>query len=393
MTFYAFLGNTPDLSIAELESLTGQKTEFVASHLVSLEQPQPEFKIMTQKIGGVVKFLEKIASIPNASEDVVQAKLLDFLTKQDGKVTFGLSQLPSGSTMPVTTSSLKQALKEHGVASRFLDHDGSQDLSAAYWQKNPDLHEFFLVRQEDAYLLLRTIWVQDISDWSKRDRSKPYADRKKGMLPPKVARMMVNLVSAKLSDKTTAQDTPTTITDSNTQPKVLYDPFCGSGTILMEAALQSYHLAGSDLDLNSVVGTKQNLEWLAHEYELEIEATVLQHDATQNVPPNIPQVDAIVTEPFLGKPKPSPDKAKDTISGLERLYLGAFKKWRSHLKPGGEVVIIFPAIVTLKHTFTLENLIDKLEKIGYIASLGPLEYNRAQAIVRRQIYKFSYQPT
>ena len=39
----------------------------------------------------------------------------------------------------------------------------------------------------------KQVWRHSAKAWFKRDRAKPYSDRHKGLLPPKIARILVNL--------------------------------------------------------------------------------------------------------------------------------------------------------------------------------------------------------
>ena len=45
----------------------------------------------------------------------------------------------------------------------------------------------------------------------------------------------------------------------------MVDPFCGTGGIAIEAALQNIRALASDLDSRMVEGTKENLKWLGKE--------------------------------------------------------------------------------------------------------------------------------
>lgn len=388
--YFAVLGSTPALSLAELNSVLGTSLATPNPHLADLgEHSLESITALAQKLGGVVKILEQVTQLDRPSPDTVLSVLSDTLAQwyqahPDKKLTFALSQLLHGSSMPITATQLKKQLSSLGLSSRFLtdqsEHQLGHQITAAAWQGQPQLQEFFLVNTGDSHTLMRTIWVQDIASWADRDRHKPYADRRKGMLPPKTARSMLNLLSKSIQD--------------NLETAVIYDPFCGSGTILLEAAMLGYQVLGSDLDPDSVAGTQKNLEWLAQNQphlapKLQ---QVFRHDVGQPLPSNLPQVSAVVTEPFLGKPTPSPAAAANIAKGLGKLYLGAFKRWRQILLPGGEVVIVWPAIEAGSRLVTLEFLIDKLAELGYSTSLGPIEYRRPQAIVRRHIYTFQYRP-
>jgi tRNA G10 N-methylase Trm11 len=61
-----------------------------------------------------------------------------------------------------------------------------------------------------------TIACQDIDAYTKRDTSKS-RDMVVGMMPPKLAQIMINLAT-------------------EGRKEIIYDPFCGLGTILIEAA-------------------------------------------------------------------------------------------------------------------------------------------------------------
>ena len=65
------------------------------------------------------------------------------------------------------------------------------------------------------------------------------------------------------------------------------------------------------------------------------------------------------------------------------------------MKDGATVVIVIPSIVVQDkkgktRIYTLEKLIDSLASLGYTTSSEPIEYFREQAIVRRNIYTFTY---
>ncbi|NCN06432.1 MAG: hypothetical protein GW946_01135, partial [Candidatus Pacebacteria bacterium] len=214
--------------------------------------------------------------------------------------------------------------------------------------------------------------IQNIDDWTVRDRSKPYADRKKGMLPPKVARILLNINRS---------------FDQATE-RVVLDPFCGAGNILLENAMLKTKGIGIDIDKNAVAGTTDNLRWFSETYQQPHHQQVYPGDAT-HVPESIVQaVTAIVTEPFLGRPKPKAEQVPDIFRGLYKLYLGAFKNWKKILPDGAPVTIVFPSTLVAGKEYTMSALIDKLLPLGYTTVSGPLRYSRPDAIITRSIYTF-----
>ena len=98
------------------------------------------------------------------------------------------------------------------------------------------------------------------------------------MLPPKIARSLVNLV-------------PATHFGSG---KLLVDPFCGSGRILVEAAELDFEIAGSDAVATQSTQTKANLD------SIGFKADIVTLDATHLSTKFQSNVDTIVAEPLYG---------------------------------------------------------------------------------------------
>ncbi|MBU0579077.1 hypothetical protein KJ628_03865, partial [Patescibacteria group bacterium] len=168
--------------------------------------------------------------------------------------------------------------------------------------------------------------------------------------------------------------------------QVLYDPFCGSGTILMEALLKGLTVEGADLDQKSVKGTLDNINWLISEYKLSAKFNITKRDATEKFTGSItPFVDIIATEPFLGKLTPKEKELNNIFKGLYRTYLGSFKNWTKILKQNATIVIILPLVETKTKTYNLNKLIDKLHRLGYTTVSESVIYSRPQAIIKRQI--------
>lgn len=380
-TYYCLLGNTPSLSLAELQVLVPQgQVRSVATQVASVELPHDEAaKELMNKVGGTVKILKHMAELENTQPEIVQMAVADaFIALKLPKVTFGIAELGRDHLPPLNLFKIKTLLEKAGSKVRFVE--GSRNgLSAAVLLHQEKVIEMNVLQLDQELVIGQTVAIQDIDAWSIRDREKPYADRRKGMLPPKVARMMLNLA----------------ISQSNIDQPLVYDPFCGTGTVLIEALTQGCHVVGSDLDGESVEGTKKNLDWFATlpeaaQFHHET-AKVFQSDATHVELAQLPaQIDCLVTEPFLGKPQPKPEQLSNMYKGLEKLYLGAFKQWARIMKDGGVVVIVFPRVVSGKHIYGLEGLIDKLASLGYTIASEPLLYHRPLAIVQRQVHIFKY---
>ncbi len=302
MNYKFIFGNAPELAQAELEA-------------VGQELPLEE---LIKRLGGTVKIVEVLP------EDV---KLADII-----KGDFGISDL----TGKVNIVQLCKSIKEETGKRFVLPKNGEKQLSSVVVAKQK-LTEIII---GDGWIG-KTVAVQDFEDWGKRDYGRPEAEGHIGMLPPKVARMMVNIA----------------------QSNYILDPFCGTGTILMEALTIGLKAVGSDINPKQVERTRKNIEWLGKKTEL------FCGDASK-ISEKVKDVDAIVTEPDLG---PRID--------LEQLYINCFNDWRKVLKPKGLVVIALPFV---------KNVLDKAQSMGYTLVGGPYLYARPQAIVKRHICVLRY---
>lgn len=379
--FYFLSGATPALSRLELSSVAqteivpvGQ-TRLLQAELDSVEQAKAVFA----QLGGSIKLYEVMAELVATDAGELLARLAEKMSESaiDESIDFGFVEYGHAQFGQFGLQEIKVELKKLGVRSRYLKQEGT-GLSAAVLLHQHKVQDWCLVHDQDKTMLARTIAVQDIDDWTLRDRSKPYADRKKGMLPPKLARIMVNLALEGTQKNLLAERT-------------LLDPFCGSGTVLMEAALRGVKVVGSDLDRTAITGSNANLLWLRENYSVTVGSEIVYSDATNlalSVKPG--SINYLVTEPFLGKPKPQPEAMANIFKGLEKLYLGAFKHWTKWLADGARLVVVLPYVQTEKHTYSHQKLIDKLKDWGYTLTVEPVLYARPQAIVQRQIVIFTW---
>ncbi len=381
MKYFFILGQNPELSLLELQSFFpdadfNQVDDFCVS--LDLEEFNPAEFI--NNTGGTVKILK---TLNTTKEEQKLESIIKELSVAE-KPHFAISEIGRDHLPKTTPEAIKEQLAQQGIKSRFVE--GSRHgLSAAVLLHQKKVREIYLVQTKDHLYLAETMAVQNIDEWSKRDRQKPYADRKKGMLPPKLARIMVNLARQKSYAHLDEQAKNNSELTANSS-KLLYDPFCGTGTVLIEAHLSGLNIIGSDIDTDAVLGTVRNLEWMGIE-----NPQVFVKDVTQVTLQDLKtKVDLIVTEPFLGKPKPTVSFLPKMFKGLEKMYLGTFKNWTRILNSGAVVAIVFPMVETHKKTYSLESLIDKLEKLGYNPILKTVTYSRPNAITQRQILVFRF---
>ncbi|MBI3385510.1 hypothetical protein HY031_00310 [Candidatus Gottesmanbacteria bacterium] len=365
-----FFGRTPALSQLELSTFFPQ-SKLLSPSVVLVEQALNPREVI-DKLGGTVKIAELVGSVSELSAST----LAPFILKAPvSHPTFGISSYDEKSQVGKSLlSEIKSFLGKEGIASRFVEAKDDGVLSSVVVEKQ-QVVELDIVTYAKGFLVGRTTCVQAFEKWNKRDYQRPFADPHAGMLPPKVARMVVNIAQGgREADK-----------------RILLDPFCGMGTILAEAMLSGWQTIGLDQSKEAVSHAQANLDWLMREYP-----------ATASVPPKLfvsdathvsgvigqGRVDAIVTEPFMGKQTGNPVSPKNILKGLEKLYIGCLKDWHTFLKPNAKVIMAIPQYHVGGKTYTVKNVIDSCEMLGYTTLAGPIEYSRPQAVVRREFYIF-----
>lgn len=373
MKYILQLGRLSDLCWYEAQQCFGP--DFVLERLeknyVSVEVDAVEtLSAILDKTAGVVKAFTVLDQKSEKSEfldEIVDNLVADH--ESDFSIFFQPHQ-NSLSQMKV----VKGKLKDLGLSGRYVESQ-TNGLSASIL-RHKRVNEYGVVQIGEITYLLKTCWTQNIDHWSIKDINKPNRDPDKGMLPPKLARMMVNFLSPELK---------------SLGKKRLYDPFCGTGTILIEAAELDWEVIGSDLSQDSVNKSGENLHWFTQYKQIQPTYALFSSDATNVSASDLKgKVNAIVTEPFLGKQQPKPAQLPNIFKGLEKLYLGSLKRWTQVLEDGGEVVIVTPLVVDGEKTYSLAKLIDKSRELGYSISSGPLMYSREKTIVQRAIYHLKY---
>jgi len=385
MSSWLFIfGRTHDLSLSELEAFADKPVTRLTPDVARGEGFLPEDNPaeFLRALGGTVKIAREKGRI----QKLAARELLPYLEGLGEQLTFGISVYGSTATPDTETlRQMKEALLEGGIRARYvLPHDGNVLTSVVITKQH--IRELVIVAGGDGFIVGETTAVQDFQEWNERDYGRPYADPKAGMLPPKVARMAVNLAKqSKVESHLPANATHQALQAGKS--KVLLDPFCGMGTILGEAFLAGWQVIGSDQSEEVIGKAKKNIEWLVGltrprpviKFFVSDATHVAQHIANESV-------DAIVTEPFMGPASGGNGNVKNIMKGLEKLYIGCLRDWHHILKPGGKVVIALPEYAVGGRIYFVKNVIDRCEIIGYTVTLGPLSYSRPQAIVKRKFF-------
>ena len=383
MQAFAVLGTQSALSREELRVVLD--TEVNGSDEIALFDAPGSLDDLQRRLGGVSKMGSIVAEI---TADTLADTLREELEQvpDQGKLKFGISVYGLGgptkeirrAVRPIAIA-VKKAIKESGRSIRYVESK-EDTLSSVVVSKN-NLHthgtEFVLLVGADSIQLGRTQTVQDFEDWSHRDYDRPGRDAKRGMLPPKLARMMLNLSGLDLSQAT------------------VLDAFCGSGTVLMEAALLgAKQLVGSDVAEKAVDDTKKSLDWLESE-GIKLPDTHLVHTPAAELANHLDaeSINVMVSEPFLGKPRSGDESIADVerqINELEELYRESFAGLKPLFAPEARIVIANPVHIVGEKRFPVPTR-QVMESIGYTFKpfSEPIVYERKGQFVAREILRFS----
>lgn len=185
------------------------------------------------------------------------------------------------------------------------------------------------------YYIGRTLNVIRNHEFKSRDFERPFQNAKESV-PPKIARILVNLTGVHSGD-------------------TLLDPFCGIGTILQEASILGIQIFGVDIDKQRIFETVSNLQWINEKYNLKmtnIYDRILTSDS-RNLSKKIHvKMDGIATEPILIPPLkkfPSKKEAEDMLNIAKKSYEEIIPEMSNVLKKGKRLVLVVPFVRTDKH--------------------------------------------
>lgn len=380
---YAFnLGRVFTLSLAELfavfenMALNFRLVDLYREILIIETDNELEVTKLQKRLGGTIKIMQVLDSLGRKKIDgpsyvfqnYFDAGLLKekFLSHSHGKIQIGVSLYPLAPDLPLRGEvkriglGLKQILTAGGFSVRaVIPQEGSLSLPSVVVTNEHLLEKgaeiVFLVANERIYLA-KTLTVQDFEDYGRRDYQRPARDQQVGMLPPKVAQVMVNL----------AQIPQSAINNLKT---AILDPFVGSGTIVQEAIIMGYKGIGSDITEKAIDNAEKNLLWIKNRYKLPLGKFELLVSDVKDLSKNLPKtsVEAIVTEGTLGPVYTTPPNEKEiekNFADLEKIYLNAFKSLKTILPAGKRLVMAFPAYRNAKG-YQFFPALAKIEKLGY----------------------------
>jgi len=322
---------------------------------------------------------------------IIETDILTDALEVEWKFKYWISIFWDKKNLKEILNSTKKILKENWVSSRFINKDFTSLSSAQIiWEKLVKSGtDYSYIFDFDKKYIWRTIWVQDIYSYSKRDYSKD-RDMQTGMLPPKLCQMMINISSG----------------------KTIYDPFVWLGTVLIESILMwNKKVYGSDLNQTMVEHSRNNIFKFAQENNIileDVEFIKLNakfiNESSVLLEKNI---DAIVTEWYLWEIMTQKNISIDRINKQKESLISIYEKFFENLKKINytwNIVICFPFWeISWKYIY-FEEIYKTLSILCDIQPLFPsnfenittkawsLLYKRDKQLVWREIFKLKIKP-
>ncbi len=386
----AVLGRQAEISLAELEALYGANAiKPIEKYAATVDSSQP---LPQSRLGGTMKSATMIERLENADANQAFAHIQNMIVAYtdekvfEGKIQLGFSLYgfrAQKNWLLKKTLEVKKVLKKSGRSVRIIENK-AEALEAAQILYNkltgPQGIELLLIKDGPDVILAQTTAVQDIDSYSERDFGRPMRDAFVGMLPPKLAQIMINL--AKPSENAT-----------------VLDPFCGTGVVLQEALLMRYSAYGTDLSEKMVRYSRDNLNWIQEKEQFVGSWYLEEADATTHTWRQ--PIDSVVCETYLGKPLSSlPDHVKlaQIMDEANTVAEGFLKNIATQLPSGTRLCVALPAWYapdspnnTSGSPFLHLKMLDRLSDLGYNrlefvhAKKSELIYHREDQTVAREL--------
>lgn len=394
-SYAALVGNNPSISIAELAAVFPdfERGQLFGKQFISFETGTEIDQSVFARLGGTVLIAKKIIDAAVSIDDL-PALLATELAGVKGKATFAIrtSGVPTGRVRELYKL-CKNGLKTRGVSSRYVGNE-REPVKAVQLHDEGLLDpksgcELVILQEGSTVWIGRTVAAQDIKAYTLRDMEKPVRDTTVGLLPPKLAQVLLNFGRFLASGQNAKTGTLTVL-----------DPFCGTGVVPMESLLMGMNVLASDVALKAVNGTEKNVEWLRKTFKIakkDLDSTVWKQDAIK--PFELKEKPSmIVTEGTLGPALVSRPTVKDAEGYCKKAedLAATFLKNVSETLPGVPVVMTLPVWYAQKKMVHLEKLWARLPVLKFRPVLPPhaspaveghfsLLYRRSEQFVGREI--------
>ena len=306
-------GESFDISLEELKALF----ETAGSKLKVKTRYNHKFVLLESSLSAseVKKLAERSSMLKQITEIVKELKSLSL--RDIGRVNWSFVQSPFCVRIEDLAGKQLQDIEARLAAPIFdyLVRKGRRQ-SMLVSLENPATTVLYVITKRKIFVT-NLLWKSSKGRFVEREPIKKPAFHPTS-LKPKLARVIINLARAE-------------------KGKSLLDPFCGTGSVLIEAAVLGCRPIGVDIDAQMIEGSKKNLKFYG------LRSTLLHGNATiltRHFKPN--SIDAIATDPPYGR------STKIGAKNITTLYRDFFSSAHKVLKHNKYLVALYPNSIKAK---------------------------------------------
>ena len=308
------------------------------------------------ELGGIYK-VGKIICINESFEKMFEeieqdGTLINLDDKQQWNISYYSDEKINTDLYDEIQNNLAGLIKKNSTKTKFIRNNMKSDyfIELSVDKEKKNAMNILLGNTNNRFYIAENKKSIKSSKFIKRDLNRPYQDSKIS-LSPRTARILVNMLGLE-------------------NGKTILDPFCGTGTFLIEAIIQGYKVAGVDNRKECVFGTKKNLLWIMKEYNLKNRIRYVKQDNAEKLScVETSTIDGIVTEPILlpnFKNIPNYELAEDVLKQSKKIYEKSLKTMYRVLKKNGNISIVTPRIKTRNNSFITFSFRKMIKNAGFV---------------------------
>lgn len=250
----------------------------------------------------------------------------------------------------------KAILRRKGRKIRFQDDSFS-------FLFNVDFEILALNKREIFFGIVNQIYDSSMDE--KIDMLRPVR-RQELSISPRLSKIMINLAGLNKGD-------------------LMLDPFCGAGSILMQALLKEINCLGVDKDSFAIDSARKNLDWLKRTFGFNANYELIK---TNSLKIKKSGFDGIVFEPFLGhllRKNPTMKEKIFLIKDFEKKIIPFLDKFKKIKKPKARIVMTMPYFSDIQVKLTYLESSSGLKTLSLNGIKFPINEERKENFLNRQI--------
>ena len=316
---------------------------------------ETENKDELMNLGGIYKIGKIICESVSVEEILEKIRndgtLIMLDDKQQWNVSYYSDELINMNIYDELQNGLSDLIKEHSKKTKFIRNNMKAEnfIELSVDKERKGAVKILVGKNNEKYYVAENIMSIKSSNFIDRDLNRPYQDSRIS-LSPRTARMLVNMLGIE-------------------KGKTILDPFCGTGTFLIESIIQGYKVIGIDNRKECVVGTKKNILWIMNEYKLKNKMKYIKQDNAEKLSCiDSLSIDGIVTEPILlpnFKSSQNYEMAEEELKRSKSVYEKSLLAMYRVLKNKGEVCMVTPRIRTRDNNYITFSFRKMLKKAGF----------------------------